>query len=121
MLLNHFFFDYDFLNIYNKFLLNDKSIHLITADFKKINETDNNLHSLGLLNNDQSLKLKINSFHPCVDYLNSLHYYCFGFLRCFKNINDIQFLIKSGHIAELSPKRSSKKDKLETNETENED
>ena len=88
------FFDYDFLNIYNKFLLDDKSIHLITADFKKINETDNNLHSLGLLNNDQSLKLKINSFHPSVDYLNSLHYYCFGFLRCFKNINDIQFLIK---------------------------
>lgn len=88
------FFDYDFLNIYNKFLLDDKSIHLITADFKKINETDNNLHSLGLLNNNQPLKLKINSFHPSVDYLNSLHYYCFGFLRCFKNINDIQFLIK---------------------------
>lgn len=37
-----------------------------------------------------------------------------------KNV-DIQFLIKSGHIAELSPKRSSKKDKLETNETETED
>ena len=35
--------------------------------------------------------------------------------------SDIQFLLKSGHIAELSPKRSSKKDKLETNETENED
>jgi hypothetical protein len=34
---------------------------------------------------------------------------------------DIEFLLKSGHIAELSPKRSNKKDKLETNETENED
>ena len=34
---------------------------------------------------------------------------------------EIEFLLKAGHIAELSPKRSSKKDKLETNETENED
>jgi autotransporter strand-loop-strand O-heptosyltransferase len=88
------FFDLNFLSIYNKFISHDKSIHLITSDFKKINEMDGSLHSLGLLNNDKSLKLKINEFHPSVDYLNNLNYYCFGYLRCFKNINEIQFLIK---------------------------
>jgi len=88
------YFDLNFLNIYNKFISHDKSIHLITSDFKKINETGGSLHSLGLLDNSESLKTKINKFHPYVDYLNNLNYYCFGYLRCFKNINEIQFLIK---------------------------
>ena len=88
------FFDFNFLNIYNKYLLEDKSIHLLTCDFKKVNEKDGVLHSLGLLDNSEPLKTKINKFHPHVDYLNNLNYYCFGLLRCFKNTNEIQFLIK---------------------------
>lgn len=87
-------FDLNFLNIYNKFLSDDKSIHFLTCDFKKINENNRTLHSLGLLNNNEPLKTKINKFHPSIDYLNSLNYYCFGFLRCFKNIENLQFEIK---------------------------
>jgi autotransporter strand-loop-strand O-heptosyltransferase len=88
------FFDFNFLNIYNKFLSNDKSIHLISSDFKKIDESSGDLHSLGLLNNNKPLKLKINEFHPSIDYLNNINYYCFGFLRCFKNIDNLEFIIK---------------------------
>jgi autotransporter strand-loop-strand O-heptosyltransferase len=87
-------FDYNFLSIYNKYLSQDKSINFLTCDFKKINEKNNSLHSLGLLNSDEPLKIKINKFHPCIDYLNNLNYYCFGFLRCFKNTDDMKFLIK---------------------------
>jgi autotransporter strand-loop-strand O-heptosyltransferase len=89
------FFDLNFLNIYNKFLSADKSIHLITSDFKKIDESSGSLHSLGLLNNNKPLKSKINEFHSSIDYLNNLNYYCFGYLRCFKNINDLEFSIKN--------------------------
>jgi autotransporter strand-loop-strand O-heptosyltransferase len=88
------FFDLNFLCIYNKFLSNDKSICLMTCDFKKIEESNGNLHSLGLLNNNEVLKSKINKFHPSVDYLNNLNYYSLGYLRCFKNIKDLEFLIK---------------------------
>jgi len=87
------FFDNNFLNIYNKFLSEDKSIYLLTCDFKKINETDNSLHSLGLLNNNEPLKTKLNRFHPHVDYLNNLAYYCLGNGRCFKNLKDLHFEI----------------------------
>ena len=87
-------FDYNFLNIYNKYLSQDKSINFLTCDFKKIDEKNNRLHSLGLLNSDEPLKIKINKFHPNIDYLNNLNYYCFGFLRCFKNTDDMKFLIK---------------------------
>lgn len=87
-------FDLNFLNIYNKFLSDDKSIHLLTCDFKKINENNGTLHSLGLLNNSEPLKTKINKFYPSIDYLNNLNYYCFGLSRCFKNIDGLQFLIK---------------------------
>ena len=66
----------------------------MTCDFKKIDEKNNRLHSLGLLNSDEPLKIKINKFHPNIDYLNNLNYYCFGFLRCFKNTDDMKFLIK---------------------------
>ena len=44
----------------------------MTCDFKKIEESNGNLHSLGLLNNNEVLKSKINKFHPSVDYLNNL-------------------------------------------------
>ena len=88
------FFDLNFLCIYNKFLSNDESICLMTCDFKKIEESNGNLHSLGLLNNNEALKSKINKFHPSVDYLNNLNYYSLGYLRCFKNIKDLEFLIK---------------------------
>jgi autotransporter strand-loop-strand O-heptosyltransferase len=87
-------FDLNFLNIYNKYLIADESIHLLSCDFQKINESNKNFHSFGLIKNDIPLKQKIQKFHPQVDYLNNLNYYCFGVLRCFKNSEKIKFNIR---------------------------
>lgn len=87
-------FDLNFLNIYNKYLMVDDSIHLLSCDFQKINESNKNFHSFGLIKNDTPLKQKIQKFHPQVDYLNNLNYYCFGVLRCFKNSEKIKFNIR---------------------------
>lgn len=87
-------FDLNFLNIYNKYLIADDSIHLLSCDFQKINESNKNFHSFGLIKNDAPLKQKIQKFHPQVDYLNNLNYYCFGVLRCFKNSEKIKFNIR---------------------------
>jgi hypothetical protein len=89
------FFDFNFLKIYNKILSSDESIYLLTSDFKKISEIDNSLHSLSLVYNDKPLKSKINDYHPEINYLSNLNYYCFGTLRCFKNISEIDFEIKN--------------------------
>ena len=89
------FFDFNFLKIYNEVLYSDESIYLLTSDFKKINEIDNSLHSLSLVYNDKPLKSKINDYHPQVNYLNNLNYYCFGTLRCFKNVSEINFEINN--------------------------
>lgn len=86
--------DRNFLNIYNKYLSADRSIYLLTSDCQKRNEEDNSLHSMTLVKNDEQLKYKINKFHPYVDYLNNLNYYCFGTLRCFKNIPELNFIIE---------------------------
>lgn len=87
------FFNSNFLELYNRILLSDDSIYLLTSDFQKINENDNSLHSLSLVYNNQPLRSKINNYHPSVDYLTNLNYYCFGTLRCFKNVADINFEI----------------------------
>ena len=89
------FFDLNFLNIYNHYLISDPSIYLLTSDFKKINETNLSLHSIGLVDSFEPLKYKINKFHPSIDYLTNLNYYCLGTLRCFKNITDLKFEINS--------------------------
>jgi len=89
------FFDFNFLKIYNEVLSSDESIYLLTSDFKKINEINNSLHSLSLVYNDKPLKSKINDYHPQVNYLNNLNYYCFGTLRCFKNVSQINFEINN--------------------------
>jgi autotransporter strand-loop-strand O-heptosyltransferase len=75
-------------------LCEDDSIHLLSCDFQKVTESDRKLHSLSLVKNNTSLKDKIKNFHPQVNYLNNLNYYCFGVLRCFKNSENINFYIK---------------------------
>jgi autotransporter strand-loop-strand O-heptosyltransferase len=87
-------FDLRFLNIYNKYLLEDESISLLTCDFQKKNANDEKLRSLGLVYNNEKLKSKIHKFHPNIDYLNNLNYYAFGCLRCFKNDAFLNFEIK---------------------------
>jgi autotransporter strand-loop-strand O-heptosyltransferase len=86
-------FDKNFLTIYNKFLIEDPDIYFISSDFSKIEESSKNLHSLSLIKNEQPISEKILKYHPSVDYLNNLSYYCWGTLRCFKNIKDLNFEI----------------------------
>ena len=88
------YFDYNFLNIYSRYIRKDPSLYLLTSDFQKRYEENRNLHSMSLVRNSENLKSKINKFHPSIDYLNNLNYYCFGTLRCFKNTNEINFTIK---------------------------
>lgn len=88
------FFDLNFLNIYDKYLREDSSIFLLTSDFKKIEEKSQSTHSFGFVSSSEPLKYRIKKFHPAIDYLNNLNYYCFGTLRCFKNIPSFEFVIK---------------------------
>ena len=83
--------DANFLNIYNSYLSKDESIYLVSSDFKKISEHTGELHSLALVNSQGTLVDRIKHFHPSIDYLNNLNYYCFGHLRCFKNSPEIMF------------------------------
>ena len=82
------YFDIEFLNIYNKILLNKKDVVLVSSDAHKINEDNNSLHSILYVINNDKISNKINDYHPKCDYLNNISYSCFGHLRAFKNIID---------------------------------
>ena len=69
-------------------------VSFISCDYKKMNEIDNQVHSIGYVKNDDVLYKKLESFHPHIDYLNNLNYYCLGHGRCFKNLKEIDFKIK---------------------------
>jgi ADP-heptose:LPS heptosyltransferase len=84
-------FDFDFLNVYNKYTLTYPDALFITSDFIKI-ENDN-FHSISLIKNEKNLLENLPSFHPDIDYLKNIHYYTFGILRCFKNTKEINFEI----------------------------
>lgn len=84
-------FDLDFLNIYNKYALMYPDALFITSEF--IKTENNNFHSLSLVKNDKNLLDNLLHFHPQVDYLNNISYYAFSHLRCFKNIEGIDFEI----------------------------
>jgi hypothetical protein len=77
--------DENFLKIYNTILLKNKNITIVSSDFHKINDTNNSLHSISYILNDDQMSNKINNYHPNCDYLNNISYSCFGHLRAFKN------------------------------------
>lgn len=80
--------DSDFLNIYNKILLNKPNVVLVSSDAHKINEENNSLHSILYVLNDDKISKKIDRYHPKCDYLNNISYSCFGHLRAFRNVID---------------------------------
>lgn len=84
-------FDFNFLNIYNKFANLHKDAIIITSDF--IKKQNDSFHSLSLVKNDELLIHKLNNFHPEVNYLNNISYNCIGHLRCFKNLPFLNFEI----------------------------
>lgn len=84
-------FDYNFLNVYNRFAKKYPDAVLITSDFIKTQE--NNLHSLSLVKNDNTIIEKLKTFHPQTDYVKNMSYNTLGHLRCFKNIPNLKFEI----------------------------
>lgn len=84
-------FDYDFLNVYNRFAKIYPDAVLITSDF--IKTQDNILHSLSLVKNDNTIIEKLKTFHPQTDYVKNMSYNTLGHLRCFKNIPNLKFKI----------------------------
>lgn len=85
-------FDFNFLNIYNKFANLYKDAVLFTSDF--IKKQDGNFHSLSLTKNEKILVEKLKTFHPDTDYLNNISYNCIGHLRCFKHLKNLNFEIE---------------------------
>jgi len=79
-------FDKNFLLIYNDFLEGRNDVSLVSSDFFKIKESNNSLHSISYILNDDKISDKINRYHPNCDYLNNISYSCFGHLRGFKHI-----------------------------------
>lgn len=77
--------DPNFLKLYDNILKNRDDLSLITSDAHKIYEDNNNLHSISYIVNEENISTKINRYHPSCDYLNNIHYSCFGLLRGFNN------------------------------------
>jgi glycosyltransferase involved in cell wall biosynthesis len=87
--------DRNCLMLYNNILNHKKDVTVISSDFHKINETDNSLHSISYVINDDMMSKKIYRYHPTCDYLNNISYSCFGHLRAFKNNVIDKFEIKN--------------------------
>lgn len=85
--------DSNILTVYNHFFKKYPDVTLISCDYKKINEIDNQVHSIGFVKNDDILYKKLEHYHPNIDYLNNLNYYCLGHGRCFKNLKELNFEI----------------------------
>ena len=87
----------DALYVYSRFLQQYPETAIIASDFRKIDCLGNNMHSISYVRNDTIFHQRLSHFHPNVDYLNNLNYYAFGTLRCFKNIKNLQFIIKNSN------------------------
>ncbi len=85
--------DINILTVYNYFFQKYPDVTLISCDYKKINEIDEQVHSIGFVKNDDVLYKKLEHYHPNIDYLNNLSYYCLGHGRCFKNLKQLDFEI----------------------------
>jgi glycosyltransferase involved in cell wall biosynthesis len=91
------FMDTNTLLIYNIILSNPihSDVVLLSSDFHKIDVGNNSLHSISYVLNDEPMSKKIKRFHPNVDYLNNATYNCFGHLRAYKNIDNVNYIIKN--------------------------
>jgi hypothetical protein len=87
--------DSECLTIYNNVLQNKSDVSLISSDFHKLNETNNSLHSISYILNDDKISNKIEKYHPSCDYLNNISYSCFGHLRAFKHSSIDKFKIEN--------------------------
>ena len=83
--------DKNILTVYNNLIKKHDNISIITCDFMRIGETDNSVHSIGFILNQERLIDKLKYYHPEIDYCHNLSYYCFGHGRCFKNIKNLKF------------------------------
>ena len=83
--------DKNILTVYNNLIKKHANISIITCDFIRISETDNSVHSIGFILNQERLIDKLKYYHPEIDYCHNLSYYCFGHGRCFKNIKNLKF------------------------------
>ena len=77
--------DSNFLIVYENVLKNNPDVVIVSSDFHKINDSNNTLHSISYILNDDIMSNKIINYHPTCDYLNNISYSCFGHLRAFKN------------------------------------
>ena len=84
--------DTDCLTIYDNILKDKPNVVIVSSDFHKINDSDNTLHSISYILNDDKMSNKIDNYHPTCNYLNNISYSCFGHLRAFKNnvINEFE-------------------------------
>jgi ADP-heptose:LPS heptosyltransferase len=87
--------DPDCLMVYNGVLKNKNDVSLVSSDFHKINENNNDLHSISYILNDDKISNKIDRYHPICDYLNNISYSCFGHLRAFKHKSIDKFEIEN--------------------------
>ncbi len=85
--------DSNFLKVYDFFAQNDDELSLISSDFHKINESENSLHSISYILNDEIISKKIDRYHPSTDYLKNTSYSCFGHLRAFKHSKIDEFVV----------------------------
>jgi len=77
--------DSESLKIYNNILNGRDDVTIVSSDFHKINDSDNSLHSISYILNDDIMSDKITKYHPTCNYLDNISYSCFGHLRAFKN------------------------------------
>lgn len=89
------YIDKNALKIYDKIVSDTlyKDVTIISSDLHKVNYDDNSLHSISYIINDEPMTDKIKRYHPTIDYLDNISYYCFGHLRAYKNLSNIKYSI----------------------------
>jgi len=86
--------DSEILNVYSHYITKfNKNISILSTDFSKIDEETNKIYSRGYVLNNENFIIKLESFHPSIDYVNNLSYHPFGHAMCFKNSLDLKFEI----------------------------
>ena len=60
--------DKNILTVYDYLIRKHNNISILTCDFMRINETDNSIHSVGYILNQEKLIDKLEHFHPQIDY-----------------------------------------------------
>jgi hypothetical protein len=84
----------NFLKVYRNVITESNTdAVLISSDFHKFDYSNNSLHSISYIHNNEPISTKIDKYHPECDYLTNLSYSCFGHLRGFRNLPNIKFEI----------------------------